>query len=280
MLTNRINELYRELNTVNPEINPGQIEVDLMDAINNSEITAFFQGKWSVADKKIIGAEALIRWIKDDKIIPPGIFIDFIEESPIIIQLSNIVLKKSIEFCKKKVNSGNTNFIISINICPYQLIHQELTEDIKRELHAADLPAKNLEIEITERSFYNQNPKIITELFKILKFGVNISLDDFGVGYSAISCLVGMPLDIVKIDRSLINNVCTELKSQKLLEGIIDVVHNLGLDVIAEGVETIEQKEWLESVNCEYLQSYYFSKPVNQDEFQAYLSKGGIHEKI
>ncbi|MCK8058991.1 MULTISPECIES: EAL domain-containing protein [unclassified Fusibacter] len=267
LLSKRVTELFHEIESEKSNGELSSLIQNLEDALEHGEITAFYQGKWSVEHRRITGAEALIRWVKDSSVIPPGVFIEKVEEYPIIIELSNKVLKESISFCKEITTAYDPEFTISVNITPYQLINQPLANTIEHFLKEEGLDASHLEIEITERSFYNQNPKIIMELYQIKELGVHISLDDFGVGYSAISCLIGMPVDSVKLDRILINNLGENIKSQKLVAGIIDVVHKLDLKVIAEGVETQKQKDWLIEEACDVLQGYYFSKPVDRKKF-------------
>lgn len=213
-----------------------------------------------------MGAEALIRWQKDDEIIPPGIFIDQVENTGIICHLSQAVIQHAVRVAKKTVMKGYKHFVMSVNITPYQLRNQNLSELIGNLLDFYQLDGRHFEIEITERSFIDEDPRIIDEIYKIKALGVHIALDDFGTGYSSLACMNNLPLDVIKIDRSLIADVRNE-KSAKLLEGLFSMIHNMGFYAIAEGVETKEQLNWLEAAGCLHIQGYYFSKPLAEKEF-------------
>ncbi len=268
ILLRRINYLNKEMNSKIRNLN---INNKIVGAINRgiekNEILTFYQSKWSIEKDRVVGAEALVRWNQDGTFIPPGIFINQIEESDVIIDVSKIVIRDAIRMCKKIVDNVDSDFVISVNIAPYQLANQNIKDFIEAELVLNNLAPKNFEIEITERSFVDQNPRVLHELASLERLGVKISLDDFGTGYSSLSYLNDLPLDIIKIDRSLILKIDVDKKSSNLLINIINMMHDLDLEVVAEGVETEEQVEFLKSTNCNMIQGYYYSKPSNGEEY-------------
>jgi len=260
-LIKRLTEMYETFNPIDNIVNHYDLEEELGDALVKGEIKPYFQLLWSVEKQCYYGAEALIRWIKDDIVIPPGQFIAEVEDNDMIIKLSEKVIHDAFDACREAIDLGYPDFIISINITPYQLCNQELAELIKRELILHNIEGKHVEIEITERSFIEQNPKILKALYQLRDIGIKIALDDFGTGYSSLSCVNDFPISMIKIDRTLINNISSDDKSYKLLSGIIGMMQALDLEIVAEGVETIEQVELLEMLGCNIIQGYYYSKP-------------------
>lgn len=267
-LMKRLTKLHGELQYQN---HANQSDDDVVEqieqALHDKEIHAFYQFKWSVKSDRPVGAEALVRWIKNDQIISPGLFIGQVEQSDTIIALSNCVMRQAMMTCKQIVEKEDSDFVMSINITPFQLMNQDLAYDIEKALIIHNLPAKNFEIEITERSFIEQNPKIIDELYKVKALGVKISLDDFGTGYSSLACINELPIDIIKIDQSLIRDLSSEKRARKLIKGLIEMMHSIDLIVVAEGVETMIEVETLSNLNCDELQGYFYSRPTDQKSF-------------
>lgn len=263
MLLSRLKVMYKETAVENSDHH--QLIDELTSGLNRNEIIAHFQPKWSVDKNKFIGAEALIRWQRSTEMVPPGIFIEKVENSEIICKLSETVIREAIRVTKKIVSSGHDDFVISVNITPYQLRNQDLARLIEQLLLFYQLDGRHFEIEITERSFIDEDPRIIDELYKIKSLGVYIALDDFGTGYSSLACMNTLPFDVIKIDRSLVSDVGNE-KSAKLLEGLFTMIHSMDFKSIAEGVETEEQLNWLTNVGCKHIQGYYFSKPLAEND--------------
>ncbi|MBI9011301.1 MAG: EAL domain-containing protein [Clostridiales bacterium] len=260
-LIKRLTEMYETFNPVDNIVNHYDLEEKLGEALIKGEIKPYFQLLWSVDKQCYYGAEALIRWIKDDIVIPPGQFIADVENTDMIIKLSEKVIHDAFDACRAAIEIGYSDFIVSINITPYQLCHQNLAEFINREMILHNIEGRHVEIEITERSFIEQNPKILEALYQLRDIGIKIALDDFGTGYSSLSCVNDFPIGMIKIDRTLINNISNDEKSYKLLNGIIGMMQALDLEIVAEGVETIEQVELLELLGCNIIQGYYYSKP-------------------
>lgn len=267
----RMNQMFDTIETSKNQIISFELEEKINQAIVKDFIKPYFQLKWSVKDKSFIGAEALIRWIDGEISVPPNLFISEAENSSIIIKLSEKIIGESIKFVKR-VSSQQKNFVVSINISPYQLANQDLVKLFKNELILHNVDPKHIEIEITERSFLDQNPKIIEQLYQLKELGIRLALDDFGTGYSSLSCVNDFPIDIIKIDRSLIGNIESDKKSYKLLAGIIRMMNELELETVAEGVETQSQAEIIENLGCDYIQGYFYAKPESAEDALQRLS--------
>lgn len=253
-----------------------ELQHDLTEALNQGEIVTYYQGKWSLKQNRVVGAEALIRWQQGNVLVPPVAFIPKVEDTEMIIELSKKVIRDSIRTCKHIVSTIDPDFIISINIAPYQLEHQDLVKFIQGELLLNKLDAKHIEIEITERSFIEQTPNIIDQLMKLQELGLALSLDDFGTGYSSLAYISDYNFDCIKLDRSLLNNITTDLKAFVLLSGIIGMFQTLKIDTVVEGVETKEQENILKTLKCDYLQGYYYNKAIPEDQFIEVLTKSTL----
>ncbi|MGB3368084.1 MAG: EAL domain-containing protein [Acidaminobacteraceae bacterium] len=266
VLLKRLTQMQKMSDTSDVKIHI-ELQQDLSEALNQGEIVTYYQSKWSLLQNRFVGAEALIRWKKDNILVPPIAFIPKIEDTEMIIELSKKVIRDSIATCKHIVSTLDPNFIISLNIAPYQLENQDISLFIQGELLLNTLDAKHIEIEITERSFINQTPNIINQLRKLQELGLALSLDDFGTGYSSLAYISDYNFDCIKLDKSLLNNITTTSKSFALLSGIISMFQTLKIDIVVEGVETIEQMEILKSLKCDYIQGFYYSKPIAEDQF-------------
>lgn len=165
------------------------------------------------------------------------------------------------------IGLGNIDFVVSINISPYQLLNLDIIWALEREMMITGLKPKNIEIEITEQSYLGRGETALKEIQKLKKLGVSISLDDFGSGYASLSSIAYLPFDIIKIDRSLVEHIAVDQQMKFLFEGIVELTKKLNLKVVAEGVETIEQVDIIKSTKCDLIQGYYYGKPVPADEF-------------
>jgi EAL domain-containing protein (putative c-di-GMP-specific phosphodiesterase class I)/Tfp pilus assembly protein PilF len=244
-----------------------QLEDDLNKAILNDEIVVFYQHKWSISKNRAIGSEALIRWIKNGIVVPPHAFIGQAEDNSIIMPLSRIVIKKAMKVLKEITATYDPEFVMSVNISPYQLEHQNLLDLIKSELLLNDLEPKNFEIEITERTFQDPSSSSIKQLQDIKALGVRVSLDDFGTGYSSLSSISDFSFDCVKVDRSLVRKSTNDKKANALLSGIVSMLQALSLEIVIEGVENDEEVSLMKKLGCDEIQGYYYSKPVDVEEY-------------
>lgn len=248
------------------------IEQELRSAITNDELTLYYQPQYNVLTSKIIGAEALIRWVHPTHgIIPPSDFIPIAEETGLIDDIGKWVMNSACSQVKKWQNQGFKSFKVGVNVSPHQFKQKNFVSEVHKILQKTGLPYKYLDLEITETIGIEDTFDAIDKLNILKKSGIKISIDDFGTGYSSLSYLTKFPIDTLKIDKSFIQNMNDDPTSKTIVSSIIAVGKNLNLDIIAEGVETKEQLEFLKSQNCIQIQGYLFSKPITADEFEKLL---------
>ncbi|MDD2895247.1 MAG: EAL domain-containing protein [Aliarcobacter sp.] len=242
---------------------------EISDAIKNNEFEVYYQPQIDIKTNKIIGAEALLRWNhKSLGVITPDEFIPHAEESRLIIPLGDFVLKTACSFMKKLhemnlLEDGK----IAVNISSIQFKHSDIYKTVLDNLKITNLDANYLELELTE-SFIMENIEESIMILKNLKeIGVQLSIDDFGTGYSSLSYLKQFPIDKLKIDKSFIAEIPHSLKDIAIAKTIIALAKGLGMKVIAEGVEKINQKEFLELENCDEIQGWFYAKALKEEDF-------------
>lgn len=244
---------------------------DLKKAIEENQLLLHFQPKYGLAHNQIEGVETLVRWKHPEKgMISPGEFIPLAEESDLIIQLGNWILKEACYQYKVWEQQSYINFHLSINISPKQFLHPDFTDNIIQVLEETGMSPLKLDLEITE-SLAIENTESTIEKIQILKqYGIQISMDDFGTGYTSLSYLSMFPLDRIKIDRSFIQYLPDNKDHKTIVQSILTVAKNLNIRVTAEGVETQAQLALLHQLQCEEVQGFYFSKPVPPDSLLAH----------
>lgn len=251
------------------------MERDLRKAIMNEEFIAHLQPKVDALTGHIVGAEALIRWNHPEYgLVPPGKFIPIAEESGLIGPIGEWMMKK---VCKQLAiwkKSGFSLIPVSVNITSKRFLQQGFADGIRKLLKHYGLEGKWLEIEITENSIMRNEEMVQKTLKELKEMGVKIFIDDFGTGYSSFNYLKTFRLDGVKIDQSFVRNIANNPENASITSAMIKVAQQLNLEVIAEGVETKEELDFLLSLNCRYIQGYYFGKPCPIEEFEKnYLMK-------
>ena len=258
------------------------LERDLRRAIEQEEILLYYQPKLDASSRKVVGMEALVRWKHKEKgMISPAEFIPLAEETGLIVPLGERVLFVACLQANAWRTTGFENAHISVNLSVRQFDHKNLVDVIEQTLRTTGLPPQNLELEITESSVMRKPEEAIAVLQKLKTLGIKISIDDFGTGYSSLSYLRRLPIDSLKIDRSFIMHATTNPADAAIVRGIIALAHSLKLKVIAEGVETEEQFEFLRSVDCDEVQGYLFSKPLPADQFsKQFVEKPSFGEPI
>ncbi|OAA87016.1 putative bifunctional diguanylate cyclase/phosphodiesterase [Clostridium coskatii] len=238
------------------------------DGIKNGEFKVFYQPKIS-KHGEVLGAEALVRWIKEDnKIIPPSEFIDFAEREGLIKYIGKSVI---VEVCKNVSNwidKGYKNFKIAVNLSTEQLIDSKLCDNLLEIIEGFKVPFEYIEFEVTETTVAKNFDEAVNNINKIRANGIKISLDDFGTGYSSLNYLKNMPIDVIKIDKSFVDDITSNEASVVMVNTIISLSHYFGYEVVAEGVEEIEQIENLKSLGCDIFQGYYYGKPMEDTNFE------------
>ena len=251
-----------------------RVIVDLRTATGNNEFELFYQPVIDLNNNQICKAEALIRWLHPKKgIVGPDDFIPVAEETGMIVEIGDWVLQQAAQKVSQWRQEFNSDFQISINTSPvqyqvYGIDHQKWS----KHLQVLSLPGEAIIMEITEGLMMDASTIVTDQLIAFRNAGIQVALDDFGTGYSSLSYLKRFDIDYIKIDRVFVQNLQTDLDDRILCEAIVVMAHKLNLKVIAEGVETEEQKIILEQIGCDYAQGFLFSKPVPADVFEKLLS--------
>jgi len=249
------------------------IETKLHHAVENGEFYLEYQPKVDISTQKVIGAEALLRWNqKELGHISPATFIPIAEESSLINEIGKWVIAKATQDIAYLKESFHNELCISINISSSQILHQNLPELIQENLSKNTLQSHSLELEFTENMLIKQSRKSLQVLNTLDKMGVKLSIDDFGTGYSSLNYLKTLPIHTLKIDKSFICDTPMCEGDCAIAKSIISLAGNLNLDVIAEGVETPEQLNFLKENGCTKIQGFYFSKPLDLNAFSTYLN--------
>ncbi len=248
------------------------IERKLRHAIARNELALCFQPQFSARNPRQTGVEALLRWHQpNDGIISPDRFIPVAEETGIIVEIGEWVLLNACREMKHWIDAGLEPIRVAVNVSARQLRRRDFCETVAGVLAESGLPPELLELEITE-SAVMENPEEAVEILQSLgRMGVTLAIDDFGTGYSSLAYLKLFPIDHLKIDRSFVADIEHDLNDRAIAFGTIALAHSLGLNVIAEGVETEDQLELLRSNGCDEIQGYLFSKPLNSASAFAFL---------
>lgn len=247
-----------------------RVEQELRKSVHDGfdkEFYLEYQPQIDVKTNKVVGLEALARWNnKKLGLIPPNKFIEIAEEFHLIIPLGEWIIENACKFIKKLEYKGFDNIKVAVNISPIQLLQKNFIRDLMKLIKDVGIKPQSLELEITETNFMDNYKVINRRLDSLRECGVSVSLDDFGTGYSSLTRLKDFNIDGLKIDKSFIDNLDNKEKKDILVNMIILLGKELDLQVIAEGVETEPQKEYLISENCDTMQGYLFSKPISEKE--------------
>ena len=253
------------------------MESNLRIAIKEEQFVVYYQPQIEIKTEKIIGMEALVRWVHPKLgLIPPGDFIPLAEESGLIIEIDRLVMKLAIKqvalWHQEQLNPGS----LSLNLAMKQLNEEDFLFQLTKTMKEANFQAKWLELEVTEGEIM-QNPLVAIKRLKTLsELGIEIAIDDFGTGYSSLSYLKKLPLDKLKIDQSFVKDIPTSEDDIAITKAIIALGKSLNLKIIAEGVEEIEQRDFLRKHHCDMIQGYLYSKPIPADKMRLLLHSNGI----
>lgn len=250
-----------------------EIARHLGNAIYNNELYINHQPQYGIKTDKIIGYEALLRWNnKELGLVSPKEFIPIAEGNGLILRLGNWILREVCLQNSKWIAQGFCN-VVAVNISAVQFEQTGFVKIVEDILHETKLPPQFLELEITETALIKSLEKSIKIIEELRELGVSVSLDDFGTGYSSLSYLKKLPIDNIKIDKSFIDDITICENSKSILKAIVQLAHIIKLNVIAEGIESIEQSEILKEIGCDIAQGYYYSKPVSCQEIERMLGK-------
>ena len=249
-----------------------RIESALRKALERNEFVLHYQPQVDLASGKIVGMEALIRWQHPELgMVQPMRFISVAEDTGLIVPIGAWVMRTACLQNRAWQDAGLGPLRVAVNLSARQFASSDLLDNISAVLDDSGLDPRCLEIELTESLFMSDVTLAVELLHNMKALGVNLSIDDFGTGYSSLSYLSRFPIDVLKIDRSFVTNITRDANDAALVASIINLAHNLKLSVIAEGVETEEQLDYLRRHGCDEMQGYYVSRPLPADQFERFL---------
>ena len=246
---------------------------ELLRALKNNEFTFYYQPEWELKSGKILGVEALIRWDSPTRgVVPPMEFIPLLEQSKVINKFSDFLFNQTLSDLKE-MHEVLPNIFMAINLSVVQLQEEGFVDLVKNIAEKQGVDMKFLECEITETQGLTQDVLDVGTLDKLAALNVTISMDDFGSGYSSMAHLRKLNIQKLKIDLDFIRTLMQDEKNKTIVEAIIQLGHDLGFPVLAEGIETTEQQEWLKAHGCDYGQGFWFSRGLPMDQLIPFLTK-------
>ncbi|VUD53108.1 putative signaling protein [Thalassocella blandensis] len=265
------------------------LENDLRRALDEGELVLYFQPQIALGDNRIVGLEALVRWQHPDRgLVPPTHFIPLAEETGLIEAIGEWVLRRACQTFRAWLNQGLNFGCIAVNLSARQFRQEQFEQKVLNILAETKLAPKYLELELTESIAMENAVEAIDTLHGLRKVGMSISIDDFGTGYSSLAYLKRFPIQKLKVDKGFIKDIDSNQHDAAIAKSIIDLAHNMSLQVIAEGVEREAQNNWLNDKGCDQVQGYFYSKPLSEeqlvefvrDEKNARIDAAGIWIKI
>ncbi len=247
------------------------MEKDIISAVKEAmekhELWAYYQPQYDAITNRIVSAEALVRWIKDDgKVVPPFYFIPELEKTEAVIDVDWYMVEEACRTIRKQINM-KTAVPISVNFSRWHVNEENFIERLNQIVDSHEIPHKLFEVEITESALVDESERIEEWIRSIRAEGYSVAIDDFGSGLSSLQFVKDMPVDTLKIDKSLLNHNCEDEKERIVLESIFLFAHRLKMTTVTEGVETMEQLGFLRTCNCEKIQGYYYAKPMPEEEY-------------
>ena len=250
------------------------LEKTIADAITEDRIVVYYQPIYSVEEKRFVSAEALVRILDaDGKIIPPGAFINTAEQNGMILKIGEMVFKKVCQFISNKYPENYGIKYIEVNLSTIQASYENLADSFIEIMEWYNVNPSMINLEITESGSIYEKKLMLDNMNKLIDYGVSFSLDDFGTGNSNLNYVVDMPVKLIKFDRDMIMSYFETVKAKYVMEAAMHMIHGLQLEIVSEGIETKEMLDTMESLGINYIQGYYFSKPIPEAEFIEFLEK-------
>ncbi len=259
---NKVDTIEREL----------AIENHMEEALSNGEFIVYYQPKYSLESNSITGAEALVRWKNsNNEMILPGEFIPLFERNGFVVKLDYYVIEKVCQKLRKWKENNIPMLRISVNMSRIHLFNPDLVKEIKEIVDRYEIPYHYIELELTESVLFDDKITLINTIKKLRDIGFCVSMDDFGAGYSTLNLLKDLSIDTVKLDGDLFRIIDKESKGQIIVRDIIAMIQHLRLNIVAEGIETIEQVHFLKETRCDSVQGYYFARPMPEEQLEQLL---------
>ncbi|WP_082235669.1 bifunctional diguanylate cyclase/phosphodiesterase [Halobacillus massiliensis] len=267
-------QLY-EPNLEDRSIESIELENDLYKALKNNQLTVVYQPKYDYLNQQLIGVEALLRWNHPERgKMKPKDFIPLAEETGLIVPIGEWILREAIRQMKRWHDQGYEDLAVSVNLSPQQFNQEDIVKKIKEILEETKLDPQFLELELTENLIIHNTEKTLNVIHCLKEIGIRISIDDFGTGYSSLGYLKDFPVDTLKIDKTFIDDLPSNRNNAAITNTIITLANSLSLNVIAEGVETRKQLDYLTNHGCHLIQGYYYSKPLSAEKvFNKFINK-------
>ena len=257
------------------EIDNKNIESTFKDELKNGSFVVYYQPKFDIKSGKIIGVEALSRWINNGKVVPPGMFVPILEKNGEIVDLDLFVLEKLCKDIHNYRNLGHNIVPASCNLSRRDFEIEDIEQKVIDIIRKYNVRTDDIVIEVTETTNLEENARLAKFIDAMHKNGIKTSIDDFGTGYSSLSVLRDFKVNEIKIDRSFINREVLTNSDEIIIGSIIDMAKRLSINVICEGVETIQQADFLIRLGCNNAQGFLYSKPLPKEEFEAMLQRVG-----
>lgn len=252
---------------------------DLRYAVENNELKLVYQPIINLNNNKLIGLEVLVRWVHPIRgIVPPMEFIPLAEETGLIFDIEKWIVKTALMQKKQWEQLGYPSVKMSINISGKRVASKGFVNEIKALIFETKVNCDEIQLEVTETALMEDLDASMKVLNEIRNMEIKIALDDFGTGYSSLTYLKKLPIDVVKLDREFIRNISKPGEDKVIVEYAINLIQRLKMEIVAEGIETIEQLEFLKNNKCDYGQGYLFSKPISKEEFEKLLLSGKVFE--
>lgn len=252
---------------------------DLRDALENDKLMIYYQPQLCLKTGRVIGAEALLRWWREDNskeggsFVSPAVFVPVAEQSGLIVPIGQWVLQKSCEFARECIYDHGMDIRIAVNVSGNQFVHGDICGDVSRILAETGIEPRRIELEVTESVFMDDIEHTVDILHALHSQGVELAIDDFGTGYSSLSYLSQFPIDRLKIDQSFVRNALNDKDNASIARTIINLGHSLSLKVIAEGVETKGHEAFLLEQDCDEVQGFRYSRPVPPEDFIRFVKE-------
>lgn len=248
-----------------------ELEAQLVHALERDELELHLQPQQRLRDGELVGFEALVRWRRRGELVSPGEFIPVAEESDLIIAIGEWVLERACAQIATLRQTSGRDLVVAVNIAARHFRHPGFLGKIEALLARTGINPASLELEITEGAVMEQTETAIELLRSLRALGLGLSMDDFGTGYSSLAYLKRFPIDKLKIDQSFVRQLKPNSQDAAIVQAVIGLGHTLGIKVIAEGVETFEQREWLTRLACDEIQGYYYSKPLAEPQLLGFV---------
>lgn len=250
------------------------LETELQHALEREQLLLHYQAKLDLRSERIVGVEALLRWKHPGLgLLPPNEFIPLAEETGLIVPIGRWVLETVCQQNQFWLQQGLPPLMMAVNLSARQFLDEQLLDDVRTALQGSGMPVDLLELELTEGMMMQTSGRTLEVLQAIKALGVQVAMDDFGVGYSSLAQLKRLPVDTLKVDRSFIRNLPDNAQDRAIIEAIVALAKSLNLQITAEGVETEAQARFLRSIDCDQAQGFYFSKPIPAEDFTQLLQQ-------